>query len=58
MEDITARKQVQEALRESEAKFRASFDQAPIGAAIVSLDYRSKGSTTRCAASPGTRRRN
>ena len=40
MEDITARKQVQEALRESEAKFRASFDQAPIGAAIVSLDYR------------------
>ena len=29
-----------EALRENEAKFRASFDQAPIGAAIVSLDYR------------------
>ena len=29
-----------EALRESEAKFRASFDQSPIGAAIVSLDYR------------------
>ena len=40
MEDITVQKQVQEALRESEAKFRASFDQAPIGAAIVSLDYR------------------
>jgi two-component system, cell cycle sensor histidine kinase and response regulator CckA len=39
-EDITPRKLVQEALRESEAKFRASFDQAPIGAAIVSLDYR------------------
>ena len=39
-EDITAKQQVQEALRESEAKFRASFDQAPIGAAIVSLDFR------------------
>ncbi|HZK13762.1 MAG TPA: PAS domain S-box protein, partial [Desulfobaccales bacterium] len=40
IEDITAWKQVQEALRESEAKFRASFDQSPIGAAIVSLDFR------------------
>ncbi len=39
-EDITPRRLVQEALRESEAKFRASFDQSPIGAAIVSLDYR------------------
>ena len=39
MEDITAQKQVREALRESEAKFRASFDRSPIGAAIVSLDY-------------------
>ena len=29
-----------EALRESEAKFRASFDLAPIGTAIVSLDFR------------------
>jgi two-component system, cell cycle sensor histidine kinase and response regulator CckA len=33
-------KRQNEALRESEAKFRASFDQSPIGAAIVSLDYR------------------
>ena len=40
IEDITARKQMQEALQANEAKFRASFDQAPIGAAIVSLDYR------------------
>ena len=40
IEDITVQKQVQEALRESEAKFRASFDQAPIGAAIASLDFR------------------
>lgn len=40
MEDITEAKQVREALRESEEKFRRTFDQAPIGAAIVSLDYR------------------
>jgi two-component system cell cycle sensor histidine kinase/response regulator CckA len=40
MEDITEAKLVREALRESEEKFRRTFDQAPIGAAIVSLDYR------------------
>jgi PAS domain S-box-containing protein len=40
LHDIAEAKEVREALRESEAKFRASFDQAPIGAAIVSLDYR------------------
>jgi two-component system, cell cycle sensor histidine kinase and response regulator CckA len=44
IQELTARQgelaQQNEALRESEAKFRASFDQAPIGAAIVSLDYR------------------
>jgi two-component system, cell cycle sensor histidine kinase and response regulator CckA len=40
LEDITAAKRVMKDLAESEARFRASFDQAPIGAAIVSLDYR------------------
>jgi two-component system, cell cycle sensor histidine kinase and response regulator CckA len=39
MEDITEAKRVREALRESEAKFRLTFDQAPIGASIASLDF-------------------
>ena len=37
--DITARKNAEMALRESEQKFRRTFDQAPIGAAIVDLDF-------------------
>lgn len=36
--DITARKEVECALRESEEKFRHTFDQSPIGASMVSLD--------------------
>lgn len=38
--DITERKRMEDALRESEERFRRTFDQSPIGAAIVSLDYR------------------
>ncbi|HPE72244.1 MAG TPA: PAS domain S-box protein [Candidatus Competibacter sp.] len=38
--DITKRKRIEQALQESEARFRLAFDQAPIGAALVSLDYR------------------
>jgi PAS domain S-box-containing protein len=38
--DITARKQAEEAMRESEEKFRLIFENSPIGAAMVALDGR------------------
>jgi PAS domain S-box-containing protein len=37
--DVTDRKQAESVLRESEEKFRRTFDQSPIGASILSLDY-------------------
>ncbi|MBK8475659.1 MAG: PAS domain S-box protein [Opitutaceae bacterium] len=36
--DITARKTTEAALQHSEALFRSTFDEAPVGAAIVGLD--------------------
>ena len=38
--DVTERKQADAVLRENEEKFRRTFDQSPIGASILSLDYR------------------
>lgn len=38
--DTTERNRREEQLRESEERFRWTFDQCPVGAAIVSMDYR------------------
>ena len=38
VEDITHRKQSEAALRDSEERFRSSFEHAPIGIALVALD--------------------
>uniref|UniRef100_I2Q3E4 PAS domain S-box n=1 Tax=Desulfovibrio sp. U5L TaxID=596152 RepID=I2Q3E4_9BACT len=38
--DVADRKEAESVLRESEEKFRRTFDQSPIGASILSLDYR------------------
>jgi PAS domain S-box-containing protein len=40
LHDVTERKRSEALIQESEERFRRTFDQAPIGAAIVSLDYR------------------
>jgi PAS domain S-box-containing protein len=38
--DITKRKQAEEALRQSEERFRGIFEQGPIGVALMGRDYR------------------
>ncbi len=40
VEDISERKRAEDALRDREERFRQTFDQAPIGQAIVALDGR------------------
>lgn len=39
-ENITERKKAEKALLESEQRFRKTFDQSPIGAAMISPDFR------------------
>lgn len=39
-QDITARKRAEDALRDSEARFRATFEQAAMGMSITALDGR------------------
>jgi len=38
--DITERKRMEEFLRESEARFRSTFDQSPVGSVMVGLNSR------------------
>ncbi len=40
VEDVTSRKQTEEALRESEQRFKSTFDNAAVGIAHVALDGR------------------
>ncbi|MBW4494742.1 MAG: PAS domain S-box protein [Oscillatoria princeps RMCB-10] len=40
MQDITARVQAEQALRESEQRFRKIFEEGPLGMAIIDRDYR------------------
>jgi diguanylate cyclase (GGDEF)-like protein/PAS domain S-box-containing protein len=49
-EDITARKRIEEELRRSEERFRRTFEDAPIGMSLVSLDrgtYQANGALRR-----------
>ena len=54
--DLTERKRTEEGLRQSEELFRHTFNNAPIGMSMVSLDTGSCASTqpsATCSAHPG-----
>ncbi|QEL20592.1 PAS domain S-box protein [Limnoglobus roseus] len=55
-EDVTERRQTEEALRESEGQFRATFEQAAVGMAHVGLDGRFVRANERFAAITGLTR--
>ena len=40
LEDITARRQAEDAVRESEERFRNVFEKSPLGLALIQPDYR------------------
>jgi PAS domain-containing protein len=47
IQDVTERKEAEEALKESEERFRGTFEDAPIGVALVSLPSSSQYSDRR-----------
>lgn len=49
VQDITGQRETEEALRQSEARFRASFNQAAVGMAIAELNGRFEQANERCA---------
>jgi PAS domain S-box-containing protein len=53
VKDVTALRQAEAALVESEQLFRLTFDQAPIGAALVGLDFRFRRVNARFAQMTG-----
>ncbi len=53
VKDMTALREVEAALAESERLFRLTFDQAPIGAALVGLDFRFRRVNARFAQMAG-----
>jgi diguanylate cyclase (GGDEF)-like protein/PAS domain S-box-containing protein len=55
LHDITDRKHAEEALREAHERFRAAYDHAPIGFALVELDGRIMGANPAFAAILGRR---
>jgi PAS domain-containing protein len=56
--DITRRKHNEQALLQSEQRFRGTFEQAAVGMAMVGLDGRWLSVNPKLCASSGTRQKN